>query len=139
MKIEKILVYIEPTAKVEPLSQFAVELARSNDARVFALSIIKSPSPEKKSRTEEQAWKRLYEVEEDAFEIGIKSSLLLEEMEKTNQNSLTEKILELCKMFVMDILIISSDAKVNLKKMAGAMTIPVIIVPCPKNLIERKD
>jgi hypothetical protein len=139
MKIEKILVYIEPTAKVEPLSQFAVELARSNDARVFALSIIKSPSTEKKSRTEEQAWKRLYEVEEDAFEIGIKSSLLLEEMEKTNQNSLTEKILELCKMFVMDILIISSDAKVNLKKMAGAMTIPVIIVPCPKKLIERKD
>lgn len=139
MNIKNILLYIEPNAKVEQISLFTMDLARINNARVFVLSIIRSSAPAKKSRVEEQAWKRLYEVEEDAFEVGIKTSLLLEEMEKIEQNKLTEKIVDICKTFAIGTLIVSSEANVNFKKLVGALMIPVITVPCRQSLVERKE
>jgi len=131
--VKNILLYIEPSSKVEQISHYSMNLAKPTEARVFVLTVIKSPAPEIKSRCEEQAWKRLYEVEEDAFEFGIKTSLLLEEMEKIDQDKLTGKILELCKMFHIDTLIVSSDATINFKKLVTTMTIPVIIVPYNQN------
>jgi hypothetical protein len=134
MRIQKILLYIEPKALVEPISLFAMNLARPYDARVFALSIIKHQIPEIKARSEEQAWKRLYEIEEDAFEAGIKTSLLLEEIETVTQNRLTTKLINLCQTFKTDLLVVSSDAKLNIKKLIGETTIPIIIVPPIQNL-----
>jgi hypothetical protein len=129
MTINKILLYIEPNNAIETISQFAVNLAKRYDARLIALSIIKHPSPEIKSRSEDQAWKRLYEIEEDAFEIGIKISLLLEELAPRNQHSLTQKLINLCSTFQVDMVIISNQAKFNLKTLTTETTIPLIVVP----------
>jgi hypothetical protein len=129
MNLKKILLYIEPRTNVELISQFTVNLTRQNDARLFALSIISRPEPSRKTRLEEEAWKRLYEVEEDAFESGIKISLLLEEIENMGRNALTQKLMTLASMFEADILIVQSNAKLNFKSLTGDATIPVIVVP----------
>ena len=134
MKIKNILLYIEPKDIVEPISQFTMKLAQVSDARVIVLSVIQHPKPEVKSRIEEQAWKRLYEVEEDAFEAGIRTSLLLEELDLLTTNTLTEKIINLAKTFQADALILANDTKINIKKLIQEMTIPVIVIPVKKNL-----
>ena len=134
MNLKKILLYIEPKPGIETISQFTVNLARPYDARVFALSIIKRPVPDIKNKTEEQAWKRLYEVEEDAFETGIKISLLLEEIEIKNRNTLTQKLINLAATFQVDLIVVASDAKLNLKKLTSETAVPVIVVPLRQNL-----
>lgn len=132
----KLLLYIEPKAVVEPISSFTMSLARLYDARVFALSIISRPLPEVKTRTEESAWKRLYEIEEDAFEAGIKISLLLEEIDSMTHSALTKKLIDLAQTFQSDILIISNNVKLNIKELTGQITIPVIVVPPGNNIIK---
>jgi len=134
MTINKILLFVEPNTDIEPISQFAVKLAKRHDARLIALSIVKCPTPEIKSRSEEQAWKRLYEIEEDAFETDIKISLLLEELEPINQHTLTQKLIDLTFTFQIDMVIISNQAKINLKNLTNEITIPIIVVPESKSI-----
>lgn len=132
MTPKKILLYIEPKTEIEKISRFTMDLAKQYDARVFALVIIKSALagiPKVKTRTEEQAWKRLYEIEEDAFESEVKISLLLEEIEPMNRNALTQKLINVALTFQAELIIFSSKAKLNLKKLTGRTTIPIIIVP----------
>lgn len=138
MNTKKILLYIEPKAVVEPISSFTMSFARLYDARVFALSIIKHPLPEVKTRIEEEAWKRLYEIEEDAFETGVKISLLLEEIDTMTPSALTKKLIDLIQTFQADILIISNNVKLNIKELTGEITIPVIIVPLSHNIISKE-
>ena len=129
MKIEKILLYIEPKINIESISQFTLNLARQNNARVFALSIIPHPQPQVKTRSDEQAWKRLYEIEEDAFEAGIKISLLLEELEKLSRDNLTQKLIDLSKSFRVDVIVFSSTSRININKLNGEINLPIIIIP----------
>jgi hypothetical protein len=132
MKLDKILLYVEPKSAVDTISRLTINLARSNNARVFALSIIQHPTQKIKTRIDEQAWKRLYEIEEDAFEAGIKISLLLEELEKMSQDNLTQKLIDLSKSYRVDLIIFSSSAKININKLSSGITIPIFIVP-PQN------
>lgn len=137
--MHKILVYFEPRTKIDKLSEFTISLARQYHSQILALTVIKPPSAQKRNKVEEErAWKRLYEFEEDAFQYGIKISLLLEELEAINQKTLTEKIIETASVFQVDLLIIGNDAKIGLKKLANSVTMPIIIIPY-KNLNERKS
>ncbi len=129
MKLEKILLYVEPKANIELISQFTINLAQQNNARVFALSMIPHSIPQIKTRLDEQAWKRLYEIEEDAFEAGIKISLLLEELEKMNRENLTQKLIDISKSFQVDAVIFYSTAKININKLIGEIKLPVYIIP----------
>ncbi|MCX8015326.1 MAG: hypothetical protein N2748_04835, partial [candidate division WOR-3 bacterium] len=99
MKIKNILIYLEPNTIVEPISQFTLNLANFYQARVVALSIIKRPNLTIKTRSDENAWRRLYEIEEDAFQADIKISLLLEEIEQVNQHQITQKIISIINSF----------------------------------------
>ncbi|MCX8015332.1 MAG: universal stress protein [candidate division WOR-3 bacterium] len=128
--MNKILVYFEPTAQIDKLSEFTIALARQYNSRIFALTIIKPPVTHLENKAnEEKAWKRLYEFEEDAFQYGIKISLLLEELDTINQKTVTEKIIETASAFQIDLLIINNNAKVSLKKLVRSLTIPTIIIP----------
>ncbi|MBS4016294.1 MAG: universal stress protein [Candidatus Latescibacteria bacterium] len=129
MNIKNILVCLETRNPVEPISQFTVKLAQTYDARLFALTIIKQPSPDIKTRTDERAWKRLYEIEEDAFEAGIKISLLLEEIDELNRTAITDKIISIIKHFSIGMLVVSGNAKINIKDLISGLTIPVIVFP----------
>jgi nucleotide-binding universal stress UspA family protein len=129
MNLKRILLYIEPKTIVEPISKFTMSLAQSSDTRVYVLSVIQHPKPDVKTRVEEQAWKRLYEVEEDAFEAGVKTSLLLEEIDLLTPVKLSDKIINVAQTFLSDALVLSNETKCNIKKIIDEMTIPVIIVP----------
>lgn len=129
MKLEKILLYVEPKTAVDTISRFTINLARPNNARVFVLSIVLHPMQKIKTRIDEQAWKRLYEIEEDAFEAGIKISLLLEELEKISRDNLTQKLIDLSKSYQVDLIIFASNAKININKLNSGITIPIFIVP----------
>lgn len=135
MTPKKILLYIESASdegEIEKISRFTMDLAKQYDARVFALVIIKSvldEVPQVKSRSEEQAWKRLYEIEEDAFESEVKISLLLEEIKPMNRHALTQKLISVALTFQVELLILSSKAKLNFKKLTSETIIPIVIVP----------
>ncbi len=129
MKFEKILLYVEPKTAIDTISRFTINLARPNKARVFALSIILHPLQKIKTRIDEQAWKRLYEIEEDAFEAGVKISLLLEELDKMSRDNLTQKLIDLSRSYRVDLIIFASNAKININKLNSGITIPIFIVP----------
>lgn len=129
MKIKNILVYLEPHSVVEPISHFTINLAIFYQARLFALSVVKRPSLAIKSRTDENAWRRLYEIEEDAFQADIKISLLLEEIEQVNRHQISQKIISIIKSFNIDMLVLYNNAKINIKDLTSGAQVPIIIYP----------
>lgn len=129
MIVKNILVYLEPKNTVDEISRFTINLAVINNARLFALSIIKRPDPNIKTRTDEQAWKRLYEIEEDAFEAGVKISLLLEELDEPNRTNISQKIIAIVNAFSIDMLIIFNNAKTYMNNLTCGLNIPVIVYP----------
>jgi hypothetical protein len=134
MNIKNILICLEPRNPVELIAQFTINLAQTYDARLFALVIIKQPSPDIKTRTDERAWKRLYEIEEDAFEAGVRISLLLEEIDDLNRTAITDKIISIIKHFSIGMLVVSANAKINIKDLTSGLAIPVIVFPQPEKI-----
>lgn len=133
MKIEKILVYIEPKGDFRSVSMFAIDLARHYSARIIAVSIIKHNPTKIKSRTEDYAWQQLYEFEEDAFEHEVKISLLLEEVDEFSRYNVAKKLMDLTQTFQPDLLIFSNQVQLNITKFIADSTIPTIIVPERQN------
>lgn len=129
MKIEKILVYIEPKKDSHSVSMFAITLACHYSAQIIAVSIIKHHPTTVKSRIEDYAWQKLYEFEEDAFEKGVKISLLLEEVDELSRSNITKKLTNLTQTFQPDILILSNQAQLNVSKFIANASIPTIFVP----------
>lgn len=127
--MKNILVYIETRTVIEPIAQFTIKLAQVYDARIFALAVIKQHKTYVKSRTDEQAWKRLYEIEEDAFEADVKISLLLEELDDLNRTAITNKIISIVQNFSIGMLILCSNAKINIKEIMSGLNTPIIIYP----------
>lgn len=80
------MLYVVPGPEGEAACRWALALARRLGARVFAVHVVSPPAPEGELETaehveelEEEAWKMLYEVEDDAFELDVKLSLVLEQ------------------------------------------------------------
>ena len=88
--IDRIMLYVAPGPEGAAAARWALVLARRFGARVFAVTVIdpaRSDLPSEWSPTtpptdgdkEEEAWKMLYEIEDDAFELDVKLSLVLEQ------------------------------------------------------------
>ncbi|MCX7784968.1 MAG: hypothetical protein N2201_01875 [candidate division WOR-3 bacterium] len=138
MKIEKILVYIEPKNDFRSVAMFAITLARHYSAQIIAVSIIKHHSATVRSRTEDYAWQKLYEFEEDAFENEVKISLLLEEVDALSRNNITKKLANLTQTFQPDLLVLSNQVQLNISKFITNTTIPTVFVPQNHNILCQK-
>ncbi len=131
--MKNILVCLETKNQVEPIAQFAIRIAQVYEARLFALVIIKRAVPGIKTRQDELAWKKLYEIEEDAFEAGIKISLLMEEIDDRTRREKTNKLISIINNFSIDMLVMFSNAKINIKELTRGLTIPIIVFPISKS------
>ena len=81
--LEKILLYVENRESVQALATWTLKLAKSLNARIYAVFIINDSTltqpvanPKAKrhkvnSNREETAWAILYEIEDDAFEENV--------------------------------------------------------------------
>ncbi|MEO0072787.1 MAG: hypothetical protein ABIK10_05080 [candidate division WOR-3 bacterium] len=139
MSIKNILIYLTSKTELPLLSKFTLELTNFYDARLFALTVIPQPKTYLKTRAEEYAWRKLYELEEDAFEADRKISLLLEEVSKINQKILTNKIIEIARSYQIDLLVLPDNAKVQIAELTKELKIPVLIFPITKRLKENSN
>lgn len=139
MSIKNILIYLTSKTELPLLSKFTLELTNFYDARLFALTVIPQPKTHLKTRAEEYAWRKLYELEEDAFEADRKISLLLEEVSKLNQKMLTNKIIEIARSYEIDLLVLPDNAKVQITELTKELKIPVLIFPITKSLKENSN
>ncbi|MCS7257758.1 MAG: hypothetical protein NZ601_00070 [candidate division WOR-3 bacterium] len=134
MTIKNILIYLSSRTELPLLSKFTLELTNFYNARLFALTIIPQAKTHLKTRAEEHAWRKLYELEEDAFEADRKISLLLEELDKVNQKTLTSKIIEIALSYKIDLLVLPDNIKLQIPRLLKELGIPVLIFPISKTL-----
>jgi hypothetical protein len=132
MEIKNILVYVGSRTVLSSLSPFILNLARSYNARLFALAIIPLSRNHLTSRAEENAWRKLYEIEEDAFEVDRKISLLLEEVKDLTQKTILNKITEIVRSYRIDLLVVPDHLKIPITKLTKELSLPIIIFPASK-------
>lgn len=102
---EKILLYVVSGPGGDAAARWALALARQTGSRVFAVHVIgpeagESDSGSSADAIEEEAWKILYEVEDDAFELDVKLSLVLE------QGDPVARFVELGASYACDLLVV---------------------------------
>ncbi|MBM3314686.1 universal stress protein [candidate division WOR-3 bacterium] len=127
--LERILLIVEDTPGLPAAAAWTLQLARALSARVFAVCVI----PERtggRSRTstnvEERAWSLLYEVEDDAFAMNVKVSLLLE------QGDPLRRLCEICTSYKTGLLVAGVGSQVPLADLVRHSPEPVVFVNSPK-------
>lgn len=125
--LERILLYVEESEASKRLAAWALKFAKILNARIFALFVIKnskakSKRVQPKSNQEEDAWAILYEIEDEAFEENVKISLLLEESRPE------DKIIEVLDSFKLDGMIISSQARLDIKELISRMVLGKVLI-----------
>jgi nucleotide-binding universal stress UspA family protein len=125
----RLLLYVDERPESLAAAGPALRLARLCDARLFAVSVVpESPNSRRRRRREpgsepeEQAWSRLYEIEDDAFEQEVKISLLLE------SGSRDERILALIDSYQADALILGSRSLAGWEQLIERCSKPVILL-----------
>jgi len=131
---QKILVYVVDRAESRKAAGLALATARLCDARVFAVWVLPpEPGPSalepakprragrKRREPEEFAWRRLYEIEEDAFEANVRTSLLLEYGDRD------EKLLGLIDSYRLETLIIGARTLAGWERLIERCPVAVIL------------
>jgi len=145
----RILLYVDERPESRAAAALALRMAKLCDARLFAVSVLAEPpeaagSQAHKSTSaqehkaagagkrrrgrgpstepEEQAWSRLYEIEDDAFEQDVKISLLLD-----NGNR-DERVLALVDNYQVDALLIATQGLAGWEQLIERCPKPVVLL-----------
>jgi hypothetical protein len=128
----RLLLFVEDGVPVERSLYRTLSLARELAARVIAVSIIDedgAPAGTDRERymsdLEEAAWKRLYEVEEEAFGREIKVSLLLE------QGDELDRLVELCERYEVHTLLLDAMSRLPTGELVARAACEVELVGTP--------
>ena len=105
-----LLLYAAAGSQGSDATRWALALAGRLGARVFALHSIALPADQHRGAVadrdkelEEEAWRVLYEVEDDAFALDVRLSLLLEKGDQMN------RLVEAGEMYSADMIIVPAD------------------------------
>ena len=132
--LEKILLYVDESESTKTISAWALKLAKLLSARLFVVFVIRETEAKKpltktrakgtgrNSNLEEKAWAILYEIEDDAFEENVKVSLILEE------GRTEDKLIEVLQEFELDAMIVSSQAKLDIKELISRLENKALII-----------
>ena len=142
---ERIMLCLDERDPGKPGVAQALRLAQSMDARLFVVTVlspIASPvatdpaaatckpprrfrrrrTPDPASEREETAWCRLYEIEDDCFDLNVKSSLLLETGDRD------ERVLSLIESYQLDALAIGTRSVSGWEALIERCPVPVILL-----------
>ncbi len=125
--LTRLLLVVEDTPSFATTASWTLELARALSARLFALCTI--PTAE----AEERAWSMLYELEDDAFAMGVRISLLLEQGEAMLQ------VITASNDYSIDAVIISIDSSIQPTDLIKRSLCPVVVVKSPRRCNVEKD
>jgi nucleotide-binding universal stress UspA family protein len=125
--MERLVLYVDDTPGLSKTAAWTLKLARQVSGRVFAVSVIgpsrprghhDKPAPD----AEERAWELLYGVEDDAFEMNVRVSLLLE------QGDPLERLASISHSYEADLVVASADCRLLLPELLRQSTRPVVFV-----------
>ncbi len=122
--IERLLLFVDDTPGAAHAAAWALELARGLGCRVFAVAVLDSqrgapgsgPAPE----AEEQAWQRLYEIEDDAFDSDVRISLLLD------QGKPLDRLVQLGSSYEVELIVVPADSRLNAADLIRQSERPVV-------------
>jgi hypothetical protein len=117
--IERVLLVVADTPGMVRTAAWVLKLGRTLSARVFAVSVI---AQNDSSTVEERAWELLYGIEDDAFELNVKVSLLLE------QGDQLDRLLTLSASYEVDLIVTSADIRLNPADLVRRAARPVVFV-----------
>lgn len=130
---QRILVYMDHRSESLQAAALGLRLAQLSAGRVFAVEILNpltagapkelfvGRSRQKRREPEEAAWRRLYEIEEDAFEADVRISLLLERGDRD------DVLLNLIASYQLDVLIIGSRTTEGWEQLIARCPVTVIL------------
>jgi nucleotide-binding universal stress UspA family protein len=125
--VERLVLYVDDTPGMGKAAAWTLKLARQLSGRVFAVSVIDPSRPRgRHDKTtpdaEERAWELLYGVEDDAFEMNVRISLLLE------QGDPLDRLASISRSYEADLVIASSDCRLLLPELLRQSPRPVVFV-----------
>jgi hypothetical protein len=130
---ERILLIVDREPGWFEQARWTLGLARRLGARVIAASLMDGaavadgPDPEERvAALEEQAWKRLYEIEDAAFEQDVKISLLID------QGPPLELLIGLVASYEAGIVVLGVGGPLTPAAVLERCPVPVVFMPEPK-------
>lgn len=109
------MLVVEDTPGFIAAATWTLKLARALSARLFAICTIPA------ARDEERAWSMLYELEDDAFAIGVRMSLLLEQGEPLHQ------VIAASTDYAIETIIVSADSAIQWAELIRRSHCPVVV------------
>lgn len=134
--INQLLLWLNNTPSFRTTVTWALTLAQTLSARVYALYILPpeatagTETPKKRHRKssterEEKAWELLYEVEDEAFDKNLRISLLLERGEPL------PRFKEICSIYHPDLIVVGADVTLPAAEIINQTPKPVVFVKTP--------
>lgn len=134
--INQLLLWLNNTPSFRTTVTWALTVAQTLSARVYALYILPPESTagtetskkrNRKSSTEreEKAWELLYEVEDEAFDKNVRISLLLERGEPL------PRFKEICSIYHPDLIVLGADVPLPAGEIINQTPKPVVFVKTP--------
>lgn len=116
------MLFVEDTPASPYAADWAIKLSQRLSARVFALGVI----PVRTTAVEENTWRRLYEVEDAAFEQNVRVSLLLETGDPL------QRLCALSASYQIELLVVSADTRLRTAELIRHSPGPVVFVKPPQ-------
>ncbi len=130
---DRIFLYVEDRTSSTTAAELALSLAKSLAARVFAIAVINTAgsiqTATRRKRipdVEEDAWRILYEIEDDAFKQEVSISLLLD------QGDPLERLLDLARSYRAKLIVASPATRLPLAEFVRRSPVPVVFANLPR-------
>lgn len=120
--LTRVMLVVEDTPGFPAAATWTLKLAQALSSRLFAICTITNTD------VEERAWSMLYELEDDAFAMGVRISLLLEEGQPLRQ------IITASTDYEIDTVIISADSAIQPTELIKRSPCPVVVVKSLKEV-----
>jgi len=124
---DRIMLLAEPGQDLLALARWTLGFARRMKTRVVAVGLIDPddlPAGDERedalSVAEEQTWQRLYEIEDQAFRLNAKVSLIVE------QGRPLDRLLELAESYDARLLVLSTGTRLDTGEVLARAPIPVL-------------
>ncbi len=124
--IKQILVWIDENAVSRGAVKWTLGLARALNAQVYAVYIlppeIKTGQKQRVALREEKAWAVLYEAEDEAFDQGVRISLLVETGEAL------QCLYELASSYKPDLVVVGAGGSIPAIELIQHLPRPVVFI-----------
>jgi len=132
--IERIFLYVDGSAAARRAARWAISRAKEWQSRLYVLHVVDTRAVVALARRtgrarrkiedklEEEGWRNLYAIEDDAFESEVKISLIME-------NGLPrERISELAKSYEADLVVVGYNPAVDHSKLIKHSSCTVVVI-----------